>query len=498
MCWEMTLLSAPVVCPAALCAECYVYPTALPSIPIPGGKSIAPPAFTLAGAVHRTGTHSPSQVTFAVLPQGGKLHGYEATLAEDGRTWSLKRDSIALSPEAEQVSKLLRFQVITRFLDPFGTSAAADSGYMVAGTGGMLESVHWRNGAFAGVSRLDIFGETITAIGEESLGGASGWVYQLGGDTGPSRVARPFTVPVRQIDASGALGDSGWVAVNENGGWSGFKTHHEGYRGFRFSYDAAGLSVDTWPGSGTSVRRLLRDAQTDISGKSGGLDLHRDSDPPVNRYFGPFGNVVNQMKVSDPDGNFMAPSFDWIGPGEDTIPLAANAFKRTDPKGGCEAPGICLQADAREFALILKPDSVVVEMKVQASIHMMCGGFWAEKRDSLIRMARPWKVGDKFRVGPKTADGITFLYDQGMAIANGGGEGGIRFPAVLERSRGLAAWPEGLHPDRSARAVVYGGDGMRLGDFGPGERLLLFPSGLAFVVWPGSKGKTAATRILLR
>jgi hypothetical protein len=491
------LLRAPVACPVALCSECIVFPTRLLSIAIPGGRLIAPPALALVNGGPEVGNALPTRATFAVLPPMGKLHLYTAKSAGESGSWILTHDSIALDSKPGQQARRLDFQVITRSSDPLGTSAVPDSFFTVAGSQGLLTYVRWKNGALGEVINGTFPGDDITAIGPGLLGGASGWIYRLGSDTGPARLTRPFAAAIRYLDETGALGDSGWVAVKEDSGWSGYNLSASGYRGFLIGYEAAGLGIDLWGRSGGRIRRVLRDRPTSFTATSDQGTLQREPGG-TNINFSATASWKVAVQLSDPEGNFMVPAIDLIRSQSDTAHLTGGVFQRTIPKGGCEAPGICVQAKTPDINLILKRDSVVMEMKVQGSFQPMCGAYWAQKTDSLFRIARVWREGDVLHVGDAGA-GYRFGFFQGDAINAGIKEGGaMRYPSVVERGRGLAAWPEGMHPDPSARAILYGADGMRMGDFAPGERLLHFEPGLAFVVWPESKGNPSASRILLR
>jgi hypothetical protein len=491
------LMNAPLACPVALCAECFLFTTPLLSIRIPGGPFLAPPAFALVAASPKMGFGDPTQVTFAVLPPRGKLHLYTAKVTGNPGDWVLTHDSLALVPKAGQVAKLLDFQALTRFSDPFGANAFPDSFFTVAGTQGLLSYVHWKDGAFGEVTNGTFPGDDITAIGPGTLGGASGWIYQLQSDTGPARSARPFNAAIRYLDETGALGDSGNVAVKEAAGWSGFKVAGSGYRGFLIGYASSGLVIDLWGRSGDRMRQVLRDAPTSLAATWDQGILRLEPDGETNAYIPGALPWTIAVHLADPEGNYLVPGIELNRLNTEGETLTGGRFQRTIPSGGCEAPGICVQASTPDIGLILKPDSLVIEMKVQASFRPMCGSNWAEKRDSLIRIARAWKFGDVVHIGGKGA-GYSIQYSPGMAVGGSMREAATRFPAVLERSRGMAAWPEGMHADRSARARIYGADGIRMGDFAPGERLLRFKAGLAFVVWPENKGNFPASRVLLR
>jgi hypothetical protein len=492
------LLNAPVACPASLCAECILFTTRLLSIAIPGGRLAAPPALALVSGGPETGNANPTRAIFAVLPPRGKLHLYTAKSGGESGGWTLTHDSVAFDAKANQQARLLDFQVVTQFSDPFGTSAFPDSFFTVAGTQGLLSHVQWKNGAPGEVVNRTIPGDDITAIGPGLLGGASGWIYGLGTDTGPARLAHPFPAAIRSLDETGALGDSGWVAVKEDSGWSGYKVSGSGSRGFRIGYEAAGLAIDLWGRSGDPTHQVLRDAPTTFAATSDQGPLRREPNGGTNSNRPEMAPWTIAVHLSDAEGNFRIPAIDLIQAQSDTAHLTGGTFQRTNPKGGCESPGICVQAKTPDIGLILKRDSVVMEMRVQASFQPMCGKLWAERTDSLLRIARAWRVGDILHVGGAGA-GYGFSFFQGDAL-NGPilGRGGIRYPSVVDRSRGIAVWPAGMHPDPSARALVYGADGMRKGDFAPGESLLHFESGLVFVVWPENKGNSSASRILLR
>jgi hypothetical protein len=492
------LLKAPVACPAALCAECIVFPTRLLSIAIPGGRLMAPPAFALVGGGPEVGNALPTRTIFAVLPPMGKLHLYTAKSGGESGGWMLTHDSIAIDAKPGQQARLLDFQVVTRFTDPLGTTAFQDSFFTVAGSQGLLSSVRWKNGALGEVINGTFPGDDITAIGPDMLGGASGWIYRLGSGTAPARLTRPFSAAIRYLDETGALGDSGWVAVRETSGWSGYKLSASGYRGLLVGYEATGLVIDLWGRSGNRIREVLRDAPTAFAATSDQGVLQREPAGGTNIRRPETAPWTIAVRLFDPDGNFVVPAIDLVRSPSDTAHLTGGTLQRTIPRGGCEAPGICVQPKTPDIKLILQRDSVVLEMKVQASFQPMCGAYWAQKTDSLFRIARAWRVGDVLHVGDAGA-GYGFGFFQGDAIDTGIKAGGAtRYPSVVERGRGLAAWPEGMHPDPSARAILYGADGMRMGDFAPGERLLHFKPGLAFVVWPESKGNPAASRILLR
>jgi hypothetical protein len=409
--------------PTGICSnDAVVQVLPLATLPLPNPRPAAPPAFgLLMGNAHQSGTTG-IRATIAIALPAGTIHRYELTMPNSvSKAWTiLKRDSLGMALGAGERPTLL-----VPFAD---ASEENDSAMIISGTGGLLRTV---NRTPAGLTQLASFPfreEELVSFGGRLFGGAKGGIYRWGTGSPPLvRLARPFEVPVRIVDSSGALGDEGWAALRLATGWHGYPLEPGRFRGFKANRDS-GLGIWRYPDTGAPVLSRLRDTPSRIPAFTSGLGKFDGGDGGTVDglgYSATLGTVTVKVPLEDSESTYSPPGVSLIG--TDTLPMTPG-FIRSGPPIGCAGMwGRCVQDDAAFIGLALSADSVILTMKVQSSWFVFAGGCSDNgfRRDSLYRMAAPWKDGQRLEIR-LDGDLLTLRYEGIMGLIPDRRRGSLR------------------------------------------------------------------------
>ncbi|MDB5047704.1 MAG: hypothetical protein JWO30_775 [Fibrobacteres bacterium] len=424
-------------CPASMCAPCEPIRRQLPGIRLPGPRLAVPPPFALVLSAPGSGAGNVFEAVFAFAMPDGKLYRYAATLrADTSSAWALRRYSVPIGLKAGQWPITIAVQ-----RDP---DSLSDENIFISGVGGLLRRAGWRQGVLS-VPGADLASqEVFTAYGGGLFGGLAGGIYSWNQDVPLSHQASGMPGPIRVLDGSGALGDYGFAAVKEGGGWTSFHLAEGGFRDFQVVRDSRGLGILRYPAIGAPVYSRLRDTPSGFGGIAVSSTAFSNAQKSI-YYTGGSKSAPMIVKVplSDSEGNFSAPLFDFIrgnpSQASDTVPLATG-FVATDPAGGCAAPGLCVGASGGPLILTVRPDSVILDFPAQYTALVPlspCKDLF--RADTTLRIAKSWTYWDSFRIGEGNAE-VTLVYEHEMGIRS------------LGRGAGFTAGPGGA-VDAAGRKV---------------------------------------------
>lgn len=448
------------VCALDLCGRCRPILNPLPGIALPGPRSAAPPPFSLTRYRQRAHSgHVLNALAAFVMPDGMLYHYALGLPALSSPALSIRKDSAQVSLKAGQSPRVIAVQP-----SPWDIFR---SEILIGGTGRLLQISGWSAESGLGAPGPDPFTPTRplqddwVSYGAGWFGGSNGGTYTWGSDIPPGYESTGISGPVRILDATGALGDNGWVAVRESGGWRAFHIAPGVYRDFRIVRDGRGLGVLRYPPTGDPFYASLRDEPTRFAS----IEVFDRPFPigdgtPRAPLFSSVGAPPVRITFADSEDNYTPLRMDLFGTQGDSLALG-NAFVGTAALGACEGPGICIQPGKTLLTVSYKPDSLVLAMTVQSTSVSGSPPCTSTKHemDKAWMVATRWRDGGRLRIriGGKdlelqlqTPDGIKAPSgSRTQAVARDGGSN-----AYDAAGRWIAA-PEGRGKASAARRLEF-------------------------------------------
>lgn len=387
------------ICTLDLCGKCQPILKPLPGIALPGPRPSAPPPFSLTRYRQRAHSGHVLNALAAFVMPNGMLYHYALSLPVlSSPAWNIRKDSAQVSLKAGQSPR-----VIAMHSSPWDIF---NSQILIGGAGRLLQISGWSAESGLSAPGPDPFTPTRplqddwVSYGAGWFGGSNGGIYTWGSDVPPGYEPTGISGPVRILDATGALGDNGWAAVRESGGWRAFRIASGVYRDFRIVRDGRGLGVLRYPPTGDPVYTLLRDepsrfASIEVFDRPFPIGDETQRAP----LFSGVGSPPVRITFADSEDNFTPLKMDLFDTQGDSLALG-NAFVGTTALGACQGPGICIQPGKTLLTVSYKPDSLVLAMTVQSTSFSGSPECISTRHeiDKAWTLATRWRDGGRLRI----------------------------------------------------------------------------------------------------
>lgn len=226
----------------------------------------------------------------------------------------------------------------------------AKNGFLILGDRGLMRKIEWSLDTLPIETALPAPDLAFLTHNGAWIGTDEGSIYKLSNAFYLTLMAKPFSRPIRMLDATIAQSDQGGLAVNENGRWTTFSESGPLFKWVRPDWNSEGLQVFGWLDQQEPARLTLRNLPTRLDNV-----LPAALAAALNRSEGfliPKDSLSFQFDVQDSEGNIEKPEFLMIHGGDMVKDMIRNlqatipgtGYSRADNRwmDGCAATGKCL------------------------------------------------------------------------------------------------------------------------------------------------------------